>query len=70
MEPEDTPTAKQRFSKQVPSAMNTQAAIEVQLETMISIWPVQSGYKGSWESAGLYLEAVKHMTVQVTRLPL
>jgi hypothetical protein len=45
VEPEETSTARQRFSKQVSAATDTQAIIKELLGMMFSIQSVQSGYK-------------------------
>jgi hypothetical protein len=45
MEPEETYFASRRLGKHVPAAKNTQATLEVFLETMFSIRSVQSVYR-------------------------
>jgi hypothetical protein len=53
MQPEQTSIARQRISKQVSAATDTQTTIEELLGKMCSIRSAQSGYKEefSWESA-------------------
>jgi hypothetical protein len=53
LEPEETSTATHRLGKEVSAATDTQATIENLLETVFSIWSLQSGYKEefSFESA-------------------
>jgi hypothetical protein len=45
VEPEETSIVRQRFSKQLPAATDTQATIEELLGTMFPIQSVQSDYK-------------------------
>jgi hypothetical protein len=74
-EPQETPIARQRLSKQVFAATDTQATIEEFLGTMLSVRSVQNGNKGrelvNWGSnVSLNLAVAKLTTVQVTKLPL
>jgi hypothetical protein len=38
------PISVQRITKHVPAATNMHTTIELLLETVCSVWPVQSGY--------------------------
>jgi hypothetical protein len=41
---EETFIARQRLDKHVPAETNTQAIINILLETVFSVWSMQSGY--------------------------
>jgi hypothetical protein len=52
VEPEEASIARQRLGEHIPEATNTQATIELLLQTMFSVWYLQSCYKRRELSSG------------------